>query len=286
MTDKVEEWSTNKAYISASSIHTIGRWTGTQDSLLGLEYDGNLLRLKFQDDNEVLFYMKEPQTNETYNYKLTNSSITSSLKIKTNSSQEEESDNWYFWNQNAIVDSKIVIPHGYDGFTCDYVELPYYSLQENFKEAIYFEEAIPEAKIEIHDFTVGFLTKDSRSRNLYNPCGSGRGKCLVIDGKVECGNVLYWQYGALGVGLVMLACFLYCLFAQCLRSRNLALYERVYRDNDDEIQSLRSELEMTGWEYDDDDMDAEDLDETASTSKREEFQDEPSYHDKINPFVI
>lgn len=279
MTDKIEEWSTNKAYISASSIHTIGRWTGDKDDLMGLEYDGQEFRLKFQDDNEVLFHI---EVDEMFKAKLTNSSITTSLKVKTNSTQEDKEDNWYFWNHNTIVDSEMVIPRGYDGFTCDYVELPYWSLQENF------EEAIPDAKIELHDFTIGFLKK-GRSRNVYKPCG---GECLVIDGKVECGNVLYWQYVALAVGLAMLVCFLYCLFAQCLRSRNLALYERVSwsHDDEDEIQSLRSEVEMTGWEYDDDEMDPVDLDDTkasAPNANPEEFQDEPNKVKKtINPFII
>jgi len=360
----LQTWRTREAYISASSFQVIGRWTGTQDTIINLEYNttglGPRFRLRFKDttnndNNEVLFYMQDPKhdwrinnnnnNNETtttaYRYKLANSWISSESTTTTkttptptavednnnntdsgdddtNSNKEGSTTNsvishgYYFWNPNAYIDSEMIIPTGYDGFGCEYVEFPYWTML-NKRSAV-----IPEARIQIHDFTIGISSMSSggyydnpNSRRIYNPChANGRGKCHLMDGTITCDNVLYWQYVILTLGLLTLAYILYSFAKQCFRRHggtgddgDFVLYERVaWRNNDEEDFEYDKEEDDDDdddddYAYDDDDDKEEDEDMahkkiemtatyykdnndtkmngTTTTKLEEEFQDEP-----------
>jgi len=226
--DWVRRWSTTNAYISASRVDVTSDWGDP----VALNYTdtglGPRFSLEFGSDyvdRQVQFYWVAPEhdwrQNQTYHYKMTNSWITG-----------KEPNTWYYWNINAFIDSEIQIPIGYNGFTCDYVELPYWNGGR--------KQVLPEsdAKVQIYDFSIGFLFHNSH--RVYNPCEKSGGRCRAINGQVTCGNAVYWQYGIFAfLALTFLLC---CVVDQCFRriGRDRDTYSRIARD--EEEQYLEDEV--------------------------------------------
>jgi hypothetical protein len=245
-TNFIQRWSTVDAYIAASHVDVSDDWGDP----VGLNYTetglGPKFTLDFEGNNSVKFFWittdRDWRQNQTYRYKLTNSWI----------NDNDDKSDWFFWNINAYIDSEILIPRGYDGFSCDYVEFSYW--KERTHNQVLQES---DAKIQFYDFTIGFL--DYPSRHVYRPCHKHGGRCRAIDGKVTCGSAQYWLYGLVGIlGLTSLVC---CVLCQCFRGDvgERDKYSRVAPQDDDDpddesniddeiFQSLkaRAVVELTG----------------------------------------
>jgi hypothetical protein len=255
--DWVRRWSNDNAYLSASRVDVTGNWGDP----VALNYTDTGLGPRFalefapggddhHQERQIQFYWVAPEhdwrQNQTYRNKMTNSWI---------SGREEKE--WYYWNINAFIDSDIKIPLGFNGFTCDYVEFPYWSGGR--------KQVLPEsdAKVQMYDFSVGFLFHDSR--RVYNPSQKSGGRCRAINGEVTCGNGVYWKYGSLAVfALGFLFC---CVVDQCVRRIGGAReYQQIARDEEEEhmedqvLQSLKRQavVEMANMENGHDDTEFDD----------------------------
>lgn len=221
--ERVQRWSTINSYISASRVDVTGEW-GDPASLNYTETGlGPRFSLEFGNSDyfnrQVQFYWVEPEhdwrQNQTYRYKMTNSWISG-----------KKPNEWYYWNINAFIDSDIKIPVGYTGFTCDYVELPYWNGGR--------KQVLPESdgKVQMYDFSIGFLLHSGGK--VYNPCQQSGGRCRAINGQVTCGNAVYWKYGT--SALFALAILFCCLVDQCIRRvrGDRETYRRISRDENEQ----------------------------------------------------
>jgi hypothetical protein len=216
----IQRWSTAQAYLGASSIQvTGGDWSATQDDVSGLNYTelglGSRLELSFLPNQAIRFYWIDPQ----HDWRALQSNHSSSFRYKLSMSWIQQPNGWYYWNPNAYLDSDIVVPHGYNGFTCHYAEFPYWMAHAD-------KQVLAAAKVALKDFKIGF---SEERPHLYNPCRSGA-VCRVLDGRVTCGNALYWYYGI--VGVLALVCALACLYSQIRRVPQD--YRQLVRHGDDE----------------------------------------------------